>query len=161
MLFLTVGTLFGFDRLVRAVDYAIADGQINDEVFAQIGPGDYKPVNMKFVEVLGKGEFDSTLAASDGLISHAGIGSISAALKSRKPLVVLPRLRSLGEHVNDHQLYTAQKFESLGCVLVAYKEADLPDCLSRLKTFKPAARTANVHGLIKRLQEFITTSERS
>ena len=156
MLFLTIGTLFGFDRLVRAVDEAIALGQIKDEVFAQIGPGAYRPRHMKYVQVLDKDEFERTLESADGLISHAGIGSINAALKSGRPMVVLPRLKRHGEHVNDHQLHTAQKFESLGCVLVAYETADLPARCEALKSFKPTTRTPNLAGLIQRLRASLT-----
>jgi hypothetical protein len=54
MLFLTIGTLTGFDRLVRAVDNAVAAGTIRDEVFAQIGPGPYIPKHMKSVKALMK-----------------------------------------------------------------------------------------------------------
>jgi UDP-N-acetylglucosamine transferase subunit ALG13 len=159
MLFLTIGTLFGFDRLVKAVDDAIADGRIPDEVFAQIGPGEYKPRHMRHVEVLSKDEFERTVAAADGLISHAGIGSITAALRTGRPTVVLPRLKRYGEHVNDHQLHTALKFEELGCVLVAHDTADLPACCARLKTFRPATRSANVKGLAGRLRQYLTEVE--
>ena len=161
MLFLTIGTLFGFDRLVKAVDDAIGAGKIKDDVFAQIGPGKYHPKHMQFVEVLSKVEFDQKLAASEGLISHAGIGSISAAIKSGRPMVVLPRLRRHGEHVNDHQLHTARKFESLGCVLVAYDEIELPDRCAQLKSFRPASRNANVTGLVQRLRQFLSKVDHS
>lgn len=161
MLFLTIGTLFGFDRLVRAVDEAIGAGQIKDQVFAQIGPGTYLPRNMKYVQVLDKDDFERTLASADGLISHAGIGSINAALKSGRPMVVLPRLKRHGEHVNDHQLHTAKKFESLGCVLVAYETSDLPGRCEELKTFKPKTRTPNLTGLIERLRASLTKTGNS
>ena len=39
MIFLAVGTQFGFDRLVKVVDEAIGWQLIQDAVFAQIGPG--------------------------------------------------------------------------------------------------------------------------
>ena len=155
MLFLTIGTLFGFDRLVKAVDLAIAQGQIQEEVFAQIGPGEYRPKHMKHTEVLGKDAFEDVISRSTGLISHAGIGSINAALKYHKPMVVLPRLKRFGEHVNDHQLYTARKFESLGCVLVAYEELELPVRCRELATFKPIQRVANSQGIIRHLQAFL------
>ena len=119
MIFLTVGTLFGFDRLVRAVDEAIAEGSITDTVFAQIGPGSYTPREMDHVVYLEKEEFDETFHRCEGMISHAGMGNISLALKQEKPLLVVPRLRRYGEHVNDHQYETAYKFEKLGHIVVA------------------------------------------
>ena len=161
MLFLTIGTLFGFDRLVKAVDEAVATGKIQDEVFAQIGPGEYKPTHMKYVDVLNKDDFERILASSDGMISHAGIGSINGAIKSGRPMVVLPRLKRYSEHVNDHQLDTAQKFESLGCVLVAYDTADLAARCEQLKTFRPAHRTANLNGLVGRLRQLMESSSKA
>ncbi|MBN9692881.1 MAG: hypothetical protein J0M24_21760 [Verrucomicrobia bacterium] len=155
MLFLTIGTLFGFDRLVKAVDLAIAQGQIQEEVFAQIGPGEYRPKHMKHTEVLAKDAFEDVISRSTGLISHAGIGSINAALKYHKPMVVLPRLKRFGEHVNDHQLYTARKFESLGCVLVAYEESDLPTRCEALKTFRPKHRTPNTQGIVQFIGNYL------
>lgn len=156
MLFLTIGTLLGFDRLVRAMDEAIASGQIDQEVFAQIGPGSYIPRHMKHVQVLAQDDFDRILASADGLISHAGIGSINAALKSQRPMVVLPRLKRFGEHVNDHQLHTAQKFEALGCVLVAYETSELPARCAQLKSFRPTPRTANLVGLVQGVRAALT-----
>lgn len=161
MLFLTIGTLFGFDRLVRAVDQAIAAGQIQEEVVAQIGPGDYRPKHMRHFDVLDKDTFEKTVHESTGLISHAGIGSINAALKYRKPMVVLPRLKRFGEHVNDHQLDTARKFEALGCVLVAYDESQLPDRCRALATFRPTPRTPNAQGLVRYLRDYLQTGAKS
>jgi UDP-N-acetylglucosamine transferase subunit ALG13 len=49
MIFLTVGTQFPFDRLVRAVDEAFDNGAIDEEVFAQIGETSYRPRNFEQV----------------------------------------------------------------------------------------------------------------
>ena len=43
MIFLTVGTLFPFDRLVSAVDEAVGSGEITEKVFAQISEGAKPP----------------------------------------------------------------------------------------------------------------------
>jgi len=47
MIFLTVGTQFPFDRLVRAVDSIIDKGLISETLFAQIGESSYKPRNFE------------------------------------------------------------------------------------------------------------------
>ena len=54
MIFLAVGTQFGFDRLVKVVDEAIGRQLIQDTVFAQIGPGSYLPKRMEYVVSLEK-----------------------------------------------------------------------------------------------------------
>ena len=73
MIFLTVGTLFPFDRLVKSVDNAVAEGLIKQKVFAQIGKTSFKPRNMQYVEVLDKKSFDEKVADADYLVGHAGI----------------------------------------------------------------------------------------
>jgi len=157
MIFLTIGTLFEFDRLVRAVDELISSGSIQEEVFAQIGTGKYKPSSMKYVESLEKSEFEKVIQQCTALISHAGMGSISMAIKYQKPLIVMPRLKKYGEHVNDHQLHTALKFEELGHILAAYDENELVEKIKLLKTFIPKSRVPNRQGVIDRISSYLNS----
>ena len=156
MIFLAVGTQFGFDRLVKAVDRAIEDGVVSDTVFAQIGPGSYLPRRIKYVASLDKEAFDETLNSCEAIISHAGMGNISLALKVNKPLLVLPRLKQYREVVNNHQVDTAKKFEQLGHILVAYHESELAEKIKLLKTFAPKPRIPNRQGVIERIGKFLT-----
>ena len=103
-----------------AVDNTVAENLLEEDVIAQVGKGGVKCQNIKCVEVLDKDEFDEHVRSASCLISHAGMGSITMALSHNKPLLVMPRLHQYGEHVNDHQLGTAKKFEQLGYLLVAY-----------------------------------------
>ena len=155
MIFLTVGTLFNFDRLVESVDKAIGTGIIKDEVFAQISDGKYIPKNMEYVEILDKNEFDKKLIEADSLLSHAGMGSITMALNYDKPILVMPRLKKYGEHVNDHQLGTAIKFRDLGHVLVAVESDELPAKIEELKTFKPKPRENQADKVTERIKQFL------
>jgi UDP-N-acetylglucosamine transferase subunit ALG13 len=159
MIFLTVGTLFEFDRLIRAVDNLVRSGRIEEDVFAQIGTGLYKPHSMKSVDILDKTKFEEIIQQSSALISHAGMGSISMAIKYNKSLLVMPRLKKYGEHVNDHQLHTAEKFEQLGHILAAYDENELIDKIKLLKTFIPKPRIPNRQGVIDRVGSFLRMLE--
>lgn len=155
MIFLAVGTQFGFDRLVRAVDVAIERGLITDTVFAQIGDGTYLPKQMKYVINLTKEAFDETLISCQAIISHAGMGNISMALKWGKPLLVMPRRKQFGEVVNDHQVDTACKFEELGHILVAYDESDIVKKINLLKTFVPKPRIPDQKGVTDRISQYL------
>jgi len=155
MIFLTVGTLFPFDRLVQAVDSAVGKGIIKDEVFAQIGYDSSKPKNMEYAELLDKDIFDKKVNKATHLISHAGIGIITVALERAKPLLVMPRMRCFGEHVHDHQVATARKFEELGHILVAYETEELPVKIEALKTFVPRKREAQPHAVAERIARFL------
>ncbi len=155
MIFLAVGTQFGFDRLVKVVDEAIGRQVIQDTVFAQIGPGSYLPKRMEYVVSLEKEEFDTVLNSCDAMISHAGMGNIALALKLGKPLLVMPRLKRFGEVVNDHQVDTARKFEQLGHVLAAYDEEELAEKIKLLRAFVPEPRVNQADKVAQRIAEFL------
>ena len=155
MILVTVGSMFPFDRLIKAMDEQVEAGLITDKVFAQIGAGSYEPRAMPFKRFMEKQEFEEQLTEADAVVSHAGIGSIATALHLGKPLVVLPRLKLHGEHVNDHQVATARKYKELGHVLVANSEADLAHTLSRISEFKPVPRNINAAGMADRIGRFL------
>ncbi len=156
MIFLTVGTYpIPFDRLIKAIDIAVGDGMIEENIFAQIGVCNYKPQNMKYVSMLEKGDYDLYLQEASSVISHAGIGTITIALDYNKPILVMPRMKRLKEHVNDHQVATARKFESLGHVLAVYKTEDLLKKIKHLKTFMPRKRSAQPQAVADRITKFL------
>ena len=155
MIFLTVGTQFPFDRLIKAVDDAFDEGLVDEEIFAQIGQGSYKPRNFKSVESLKKELFDDYIRKASSVISHAGVGTIAIALDYDKPLLVMPRLEKNGEVVNDHQVAIARKFEELGHILVAYQEEDLPEKVKKLKSFVPRPRKNQTKAVADRIARFL------
>ena len=155
MIFLTVGTQFPFDRLVRAVDEAFDNGLFDEEIFAQIGQTSYKPRNFDSIISLEKNLFDEHIRNSSSVISHAGVGTITLALDNQKPLLVMPRLKTYGEVVNDHQVAIAQKFEELGHILVAYQEKQLLQKIIELKTFIPRKRHIQIDAVADRIAKFL------
>lgn len=156
MIFLTVGTQFPFDRLVRAIDRIVGEGVIDETVFGQIGHSDFKPVNFEAVASMEKSEFDKCFAESSAIIGHAGMGTISMALNGRKPLLAMPRLKKYGEVVNDHQWGIAKRFSELGHILAAYGVDDLPDGLRRLSDFVPKERKPSPHAVADRISSLIS-----
>lgn len=155
MIFLTVGTLFPFDRLVMAVDKAVAEDLLEEYLIAQVGRGGARCRNIKCVEVLEKDEFDKYVNNASCLISHAGMGSIAVALSHNKPLLVMPRRKKYGEAVNDHQVAIAKRLEELGHVLAAYNEKDLPNKIKELKTFIPKPRKAEPEKVAAKIAEYL------
>ena len=155
MIFLTVGTEYPFDRLLRSVDEAIPHTLTSEPVFAQIGESKYRPNNMEYVTKLSKSDYDRKMIESRGVISHAGIGTIILALELEKPLLVMPRLREYREHVNNHQVRTARRFEQLGYVIVAYRTQDLLYYISILHTFRPKCRLAEPEKIVKYIKTYL------
>ena len=155
MIFLTVGTLKPFDRLVMKVDELAGKGIIKEKVFAQIGIGAQKPENFEWIENLDKNLFDDIVGECSYMISHAGMGSILAGLNNRKPMLVMPRLHRFGEIINDHQLSTAEKFEELGHVLAVYRAGQIAEKVGQLKSFIPQTRQVHVEKVIERISNFL------
>jgi UDP-N-acetylglucosamine transferase subunit ALG13 len=156
MIFLTVGSQFPFDRLVKAVDQAFEGGQLNGEMYGQIGETSYQPRNFRAVPYMEKQAFDDCMQEASAIISHAGIGTISMALDRGKPLLVMPRLKIHGEAVNDHQMAIVRKFEEQGHMLVAYDVDELSEKIKRLKTFVGTKRKARPEAVAQRIAEFLS-----
>lgn len=155
MIFLTVGTQFPFDRLVKSVDEIIGQSGVEEEVFAQISDSSYRPQNFEAVSSLNKHLFDKYIREASGIISHAGVGTITVALEAGKPLLVMPRLKRYGEVVSDHQVSLAKRFELLGHVLVAYEAEELPEKIKQLRTFIPRKRRAQPQVVMERIVHFL------
>ena len=124
MIFITIGTQEPFDRLIQVCD-ELAGKFDNELFFAQVSTGIYKVRNMKIVDFLSPMEFEQVFSKAKLIISHAGIGTIVSAMLLNKPIVVLPRLASLGEHRSEHQLATAQKMRELNYVHTCFSSEEL------------------------------------
>ena len=161
MIFLTVGTQFPFDRLVKAVDQAAGINGFDEQIVAQIGDTSYCPENFEAAPSVEKAVFDQHFAEADSIISHAGMGTITMALDHRKPLLVMPRLRKYGEVVNNHQLAIAQKFEQLGYLLVANGAEDVPIKMKQLKSFVPQERQPSADIVAVRISTFLNELSKS
>jgi UDP-N-acetylglucosamine transferase subunit ALG13 len=155
MIFVTVGTQFGFDRLLETIDQAFDNGLIADRIFAQKGPGEYIPRHFDAVESLEKRQFDEYMSKADGVIGHAGMGTITMALQYKKPLLVMPRLQKYGEVVNDHQVAIARQYEKLGHLLVAYTPQEFPAALARLGGFAPKPRVTCENAVAERISSYL------
>jgi len=132
MIFVTVGTQLAFDRLIQAVDAWAATS--DEEVVAQIGPTESKPVHMKWQQFLSPDEFGAYMKQARVIVAHAGMGSILTALQLQKPIVIFPRQAALNEHRNAHQVATAGRFKELQGIHVAMNETDLSGVLQNLST---------------------------
>ncbi len=113
-----------FDRLVRAMDaWAAAHPDVPVEI--QIGRGSYEPVHARWVRMMPVDAYRERVAAARLFVAHAGMGSIITAIEAGKQLLMLPRLRSEGEHNTDHQLATAASIGNRAGLHVAADAADL------------------------------------
>ena len=156
MIFVTVVAQMPFDRMVKAVDeWAAARGR--GDVFAQIGPADYEPRHVPWTRFLEPDDFLERYRAARVIVAHAGTGSILQALELGKPILVMPRRAALRETRNDHQVATAERFQALGRIPVAWDAADLAEALDRvdeLSSERPVGPPARAQ-LVSRIRRFL------
>lgn len=129
MIFVTVGTQLSFDRLIKAIEKWAIEQNYSDCVF-QVGEQGYRPKIGKVFDFISGKEADEYFNNADVVIGHAGMGTILSCLSEGKPLVVMPRLYSLNEHRNDHQLATYTKLKELAGLHPADDETMLADAIN-------------------------------
>ena len=150
MIFVTVGGMRGFPRLVVEMD-RIA-GQIDEQVVMQIGSTSYMPRNCDHFRYMSRDELRKVYARARLVVSHAGTGSILAALEQGRPLVLVPRLKEYREVFDDHQLEVARELETQG-VAVVHDIAGLESAIQNVGT--GPARPAGGGDLVMRLKEYL------
>jgi len=154
--FLVVGTLFPFDRLVKEIDLW-AGIHKDTQVIGQVGHGKHIPENMEAYTVLKAEDFNRVFDESDLIVAHAGMGVILKSLVANKPIVVLPRRLKFKEHTTDHQMDTAKAFDDLGYVHVAWDTGHLQKILEeseKIKSRKEIGQYAS-ESLIGAIRDFI------
>jgi UDP-N-acetylglucosamine transferase subunit ALG13 len=158
MIFVTTGTQEPFDRLVKAID-DVSLILPDVEFRVQALTATYKAINIKVLNTMDPFDFELNIKDAKLIISHAGMGTIIAALVNGIPIIVMPRRLKYGEHRNEHQLATAKKLDDLGYVYVAYDEAELIELVrsiwpDKLKSLHKVGNVASKE-LIDSLSNFI------
>lgn len=119
MITMTLGTAsFQFDRAINWLSILLERGIISEPVFIQYGVSDVSPLR-KYPLVTAQAVLESKpllelFNASRLVISHAGQGSTRLLAARGDRFVLLPRLKSYAEHIDDHQLWFVQVVQELG-----------------------------------------------
>jgi UDP-N-acetylglucosamine transferase subunit ALG13 len=97
---------------------------------------------------------------SELVISHAGIGTIILCKEYGIPIIILPRRKKYGEHMNDHQMEIAKILEEKkdANVHVIYEESELErvikEVLKNKEKYTPIENVGRAN-LIRTIREFI------
>ena len=122
LIFLSLGTHEQpFDRalelvpaLARAEDVVVQHGHTRAR---------RELLNVSWLEFVSYEELVALMRRASTVACHAGVGTIMTALSLGKIPLVMPRLRELNEHVDDHQLQIAAALAKRGLV-VSYLPGD-------------------------------------
>ncbi|MDJ0673826.1 MAG: glycosyltransferase [Calothrix sp. MO_167.B42] len=119
MILMTLGTIpFPFDRAILWLRILLNSKIINEPVFLQYGNS-----NISFIKNHPLVTLEPTITSHDWnklvdesrlVISHAGQGSTRMLAARGARFLLLPRLKSFGEHIDNHQLLFAQSLAQFG-----------------------------------------------
>lgn len=152
MIFITVGSQkFQFNRLLKAVDNLIID----EEVFAQVGYSDYKPIHYAYKAFLNRDEFAKAIEMSDIVITHGGTGAIIGAVKMGKKVIAVPRLAKYGEHVDDHQMQLIDQFKEQNLICGLQDCEHLKEAIQFVKHHQFNTYKSNTKSIIDSIEHFI------
>ena len=153
MIFVTVGThTQGFERLIKAVDELAAFGRIKEKVIMQIGNTSYEPKNSEWFRFESFKKIQELNKCARVIITHAGAGCVITALHFNKPLIIVPRYKKFGEHVNDHQC-------DLAVALMQEKKAicvaDISGLESAIKSVRALQRKKEKNTLTEKIHNYL------
>lgn len=130
----------------------------SEPVVIQTGASQYEPRHAEWFRFDSPERIESLMREARVVVTHAGAGSLLMALECGGTILAVPRLASLGEHVDDHQLELCQTLEQAGLIRVAADRSDLDAMLKTLEvapmTWSPAPRAqliATVAGAVAAL----------
>ncbi|NUM55862.1 MAG: hypothetical protein HUU46_19650 [Candidatus Hydrogenedentes bacterium] len=155
MIYVTVGTMFlDFPRLINAMD-DIARGS-GERVVIQTGLGTTLPKHCEHFDFKPREEVLAVQREARVVVCHAGIGCVSDALRMKRPLIVVPRLKRYNEHMNDHQMDLARAVAARGWGRVICDVAELAEACANPpaahETYTPASAP-----LIDELREIVSS----
>ena len=142
MIFASVGSMLPFDRFVMGVDEWAA-AHPSEDVFLQIGRGEYEPRYAPFTRMMSHAEYRRRLDSCQLFVAHVGMGSILQSLEAGKRLLMLPRLARLREHTTDHQLHTAARFRNVHGLIIVDSVQALQATMTQLLR-EPAPTSAGI-----------------
>ena len=153
-IFITIGTAFSFDRLIKEIDNIKREDW---DIIAQTGKSNYKFKNIKKHKSFFNIEnMENIIKEADVVVSHAGIGSIVDLIKYKKKCVLVPRLKEFKEVVDDHQLEICKELEKEGTT-ICY---DVKDIKNKIEEAKELNNLLNNLNFSKKLNSYILSINR-
>jgi UDP-N-acetylglucosamine transferase subunit ALG13 len=156
----TVGTdHHPFDRLIGWTnDWLRQHPEHIPGFFMQSGAASVQP-DCPGSRFLDAGQLGALLDMADVMLCHGGPGSISDAWERGQVPIVVPRLRRLGEVVDDHQVDFCRKLAELGRVRLAEEPAGLAELLDEAARdhtrFRTTAPEADVSAAVGRFGDLV------
>jgi UDP-N-acetylglucosamine transferase subunit ALG13 len=95
--------------------------------------GHSSPIGLEHAELVDFLPFEAmveTIRRARVVVTHSGVGSVMVSLANAKRPIVVPRKKSFGEAVDDHQLQLGRRFAEAGLVTLVEEPAALGEALT-------------------------------
>ena len=147
-----------FVRLLDAIQNNIDKKVIRDKVIVQAGFTKFESKDMEIFSLMDKDRLSELQDKADLIITHGGVGSIISSLKKGKKVIVVPRLKKYGEHVNNHQLQIARRFGEEGYVKYVINLKNLAKTISKIDKFEPRKYETTESNVVSIVENFIDSN---
>ena len=155
-LFVPLGTQkFPFERIILALNKLVEkEVYKKEEILMQSTLLPAEPA-FTHVDLIAQEDFNHYMKEAEIVITHSGVNSIISAMNMNKPLIICPRFKRYGEHVDDHQDEIASLMQDKYDVLVCRDMKDLEDLIIKAPkhTYKPWS--SNKEDLIHTIKKLI------
>lgn len=160
MIFVTVGTHEQpFNRLIKAVDDLVAEGDIKEKVIVQTGFSTYNPKHCEAHKMMSFDEMQKNLKNARIVITHGGPSSFIEALQFGKVPIVVPRQEKFHEHVNNHQVdFTKLIVKRMNNIIPVYQISQLKNTIQnydKIVTNKRIGESSNNSEFIRKFEGII------
>ena len=157
MIFVTLGTQkFQFDRILKELDKLIDENKLKKEdIMVQNVCQEYQPKNFKPFRLKPQEEIDKITNDAEIIITHSGTGSIINSLKMGKRIIIVPRRKEFGEHVDNHQLELAEVFHEKYNIPVVTEMDEQYDVNKKINEYRPIKWEENNTSLINSIENKI------
>ena len=158
MIFVVLGTQERpFTRLLDAIENAIVEGDIKQDVIVQAGFTPYESSNMDIRSMIPIDEFNKLISEASIIICHAGYGILSSSLEKHKKVIAAARSSKYGEHLNEHQNDILDYYAEKGYILPLRDFSQLGSIIKNIDLFTPKDYTISFTKLQNFLCKYIDT----
>jgi len=150
-----------FDRLIRWLDSWMDCRQPDVDLVVQYGTA-ARPRHGQAHDFMPHADLMALMSSAQVVVLQGGpMGILEARGVGRKPVVV-PRLRALGEVVDDHQVPFCAEMAKAGEVFMAHTEAELQEVLDGLyqdpaEGLLTAPESSHIEAAARRFGELVVT----
>ncbi len=158
MILVLLGTFpTAFPRPLIEIEKLCKEGWLKEEIIVQNGHTQFESSYMTMRTFIPPDELTALCIDARIVISHAGTGSLTKAIKLGKKIIAVARLAKYQEMVDDHQVEILTVFSDLNYVLPWTDGVSLSTLLQSIEDFKPSPYVSNKQDIIKYLDDYITS----